>query len=172
MSINSNLDIDRVVAHEQVEPLMHCARMEMFSGRLDPATVPVDLQNFERNYLYPEGCMLLARQDQVSIGSIGYRSYDGRFPHLTLPAGKTVEVARLFVLPQWRRQGVARQLFTQLVEIAKAQGVRILYLHTHPFLVGAVEFWQSLGFEILERDLDPLWQTIHMVFCLEEIGKA
>lgn len=168
MSTISKFCIDRVVAHEEVEGLLHSARKEMFLGRMDPDNVPFDLQNFERNYLCPEGCMLLARQDQASIGSIGYRSYDGRFPHLALPAGNTVEVARLFILPQWRRQGVASQLFTQLVKIAMAQGVRVLYLHTHPFLVGAVEFWQSLGFEILERDPDPLWQTIHMVCCIED----
>lgn len=170
MSTISKLYIDRVVAHAQVEALLRRARMEMFPGRMDPDRVPVDLQHFEHNYLQPAGCMLLARQDQITIGTIGYRAYDGRFPYLDLPKGKTVEVARLFIFPQWRRQGVASQMFAHLLQIAKARGVEVFYLHTHPFLEGAVEFWQTLGFEILERDPDPLWQTIHMVCRLEGKG--
>lgn len=168
VSTISQLCIDRVVAHAQVEGLLRCARMEMFPGRMDPDCVPVDLQHFEHNYVAPVGCMLLVRQAQIAIGTMGYRPYDGRFPHLALPLEKTVEVARLFILPAWRRQGLASQMFAQLLPIAKGQGVRVLYLHTHPFLEGPVEFWQSLGFEILERDTDPLWQTIHMVCRLED----
>ena len=94
--------------------------------------------------------------------TIGYLPYDGRFPQLDYRGRKVVEVVRLFVLPAHRRAGLAAQLYRALLALAQADGVQLVYLHTHPFLPGAIEFWQRQGFEIIEVDADPVWQTTHM----------
>jgi GNAT superfamily N-acetyltransferase len=100
------------------------------------------------------------------IGTIAFRAYDGRFArlagHLAPAGGRVVEVVRLFVLPPWRRAGVAGALVAALTDEARARGVRLLYLHTQAFLDGALAFWQSQGFGVIDREADPLWQTIHM----------
>ncbi|XPS69267.1 hypothetical protein M3J09_001545 [Ascochyta lentis] len=76
---------------------------------------------------------------------------------------KTVEVLRLFVLPQHRRHGLAAALFQALKERAVAEGVQCMYLHTHPFLPGAIRFWEKQGFDVVRVDEeDRVWRTHHM----------
>ena len=94
--------------------------------------------------------------------TIACRDYDGRFAQLDFGPQKVVEVVRLFVAPQFRRSGVGQAMLDVLMHHALAQQVQVLYLHTHPFLQGALEFWQRQGFAVIEREEDPLWQTVHM----------
>lgn len=81
---------------------------------------------------------------------------------------KIVEVLRLFVLPEYRRHGLAASLFKALKDHAMASGVHFMYLHTHPFLPGAVRFWEKQGFHIVRVDEeDEIWRTHHMQIMLE-----
>lgn len=107
---------------------------------------------------------MLAAHDDVHglVGTIAWRAYDHRFAQLDFTGRRVVEVVRLFVAPECRRQGIADALFAALKEQTKGQGIDLLYLHTHPFLPGALEFWQRHGFAVICRDADPEWQTIHM----------
>ncbi|MBF5007351.1 GNAT family N-acetyltransferase [Diaphorobacter sp. NR2-3-3-1] len=135
----------------------------MFAERVDVDEIPADVRRFNEVYASGDGCMLAAwAEDDRVVASIAYRPYDGRFPHLNLMQGKVVEVVRLYVDPAWRRQGLAARLYAELRRLALEQGVQVFYLHTHPFLAGAEAFWRMQGFELLCRDADPVWQTIHM----------
>lgn len=96
------------------------------------------------------------------LGSIACRAYDQRFAHVRYPDQRVVEVVRLYVAPALRRQGLARALFLALQAHALDQGVQMLYLHTHSFLPGAIDFWRRIGFKLLGVDDDPVWQTTHM----------
>jgi GNAT superfamily N-acetyltransferase len=138
------------------------ARAGMFP-MLDPDVMPDDLQRFEDVYLAPEaGRFLIARHAGQLVGVIGYLPYDGRFPQLDYSGHKTVEVVRLFIAPDFRRMGLAARLFDALKAVAVEQGVEVLYLHTHPFLPGAISFWQRQGFAIDDIEDDPIWHTTHM----------
>ena len=141
------------------------ARSDMFGSRIDPQDVPADLQDFESYYLHPNGRMLAALDDTGRLlGAIAYRKYDRRFPHLQFEENKNiVEIVRLYVLPDARRSGLATQLFRTLQCEASERSCEILYLHTHPFLDGAIEFWKAHGFKIICRDADAVWQTVHMI---------
>ncbi|WP_455924196.1 GNAT family N-acetyltransferase [Pseudomonas putida] len=145
----------------QVLDFVLAAREVMFP-KLHDAPMPVDLAEFERVYVEGAGCFLIAREQGRIVGAIGYLPYDRRFPGLDYPGLKVVEVVRLFVLPEYRRGGLARALYAALQDAAHAAGVQVMYLHTHPFLAGAVEFWQRQGFEVVRVDPDPQWQTTHM----------
>ncbi|VVN43441.1 hypothetical protein PS624_05574 [Pseudomonas fluorescens] len=78
----------------------------------------------------------------------------------------------LFVVPSLRRSGVAGAIYRSLKDLALADGVEVIYLHTHPFLPGAIEFWQRQGFEIIDVDADPVWQTTHMHNVMSEIEES
>jgi GNAT superfamily N-acetyltransferase len=103
------------------------------------------------------------------IATIGYVPYDGRFTHLEhrFRGKKTVEVVRLYVLPQWRRCGIAAALFGELKKRAEGEGVQVLYLHTHPFLPGAVGFWEKSGFRVVHVEEERVWRTTHMELAVE-----
>lgn len=137
------------------------ARAELFP-KLDATGMPADLAHFEAIYVQGDGQFLVACDQGQIVAAIGYLPYDGRFPQLNYLGQKTVEVVRLFVLPAFRRLGLARALYLALEAQAKADRVAIMYLHTHPFLPGAIDFWLRQGFEVVDVDADPVWRTTHM----------
>ena len=100
------------------------------------------------------------------IATIGFVPYNYRFPHLDFRDMKVVEVVRLYVLPEWRRAGMGAELVDVLKRKALDEGIDCFYLHTHPFLPGAVSFWENRGFSILDVEEDPVWRTTHMQMML------
>ena len=137
------------------------ARDELFPT-LSATGIPHDLAQFEAVYLKGGGQFLIARADGQIVAAVGYRPYDSRFPQLDYRGCKTVEVVRLYVRPAFRRLGLAGQLYRSLEALAREADVKVVYLHTHPFLPGAIDFWRRQGFEVVDVEADPLWQTTHM----------
>lgn len=133
-----------------------------------------ELSTFSQTYLdSPDGAFFVAQADGVFVGSIAYAFYDYRFPHLHLGPERTVEVVRLYVAPAWRRTGLASKLFGALKQHACQAGVQRFYLHTHPFLPGATDFWERQGFSVMHVDDDPVWRTIHMELPIAEgVGRT
>ncbi|MGO3983211.1 GNAT family N-acetyltransferase [Pseudomonas sp. SAS7] len=149
------------VAIAEVVAFVDNARRELFP-MLAKAPLPHDLAHFAETYLDGAGCFLEARDDGRLVAVIGYVPYDHRFAQLDYHAGRVVEVVRLFVLPAYRRHGLAAALFGALRERAEQAGIDCLYLHTHPFLPGAIAFWERQGFAVVNVEQDPVWQTTHM----------
>lgn len=110
----------------------------------------------------PGSCFLEARDGQDLVAVIGYVPYNYRFSQFDYSHTKTAEVVRLYVLPQYRRCGLATTLFCALRERATQNKVACFYLHTHPFLPGAIKFWEKHGFQIKQVEDDPVWHTTHM----------
>lgn len=137
------------------------ARAELFP-KLSASGVPDDLARFEATYIQGDGRFLVVRHDDHIVAAIGYLPYDHRFPQLDYRDRNTVEVMRLFVLPAFRRFGLAGMLYRELEALARADGVEVMYLHTHPFLPGAIDFWVRQGFTVIDVDPDPVWQTTHL----------
>ncbi|MHA6195615.1 GNAT family N-acetyltransferase [Pseudomonas wadenswilerensis] len=138
------------------------ARARIFPMLAD-APMPADLADFAAHYQVPgAGRFLTARDAGRIVAAIGYLRYDHRFPQLDYHGRRVVEVVRLFVEPEYRRGGLGRRMYEVLKEMAREEGIEVLYLHTHPFLPGAVEFWQRQGFVVLEVEDDPVWRTTHM----------
>lgn len=162
-SLSHLISIQPVECLQEVDGFLCYARVQMFGARVSAQDTPADLLHFEQVYGDRGGRMWAAHDAQHGVvGSIAYRPYDGRFAQLDFGPQSVVEVVRLFVAPAWRRQGLAQALFATLQAHAQAHGVQVLYLHTHPFLPGALEFWERNGFAVLQREAEPVWQTIHM----------
>jgi GNAT superfamily N-acetyltransferase len=146
----------------QVVDFVMRARAEIFP-MLDPAHLPADLAQFARAYGGEGGGrFLIARRDGEIVAAIGYLPYDGRFAQLDYGHSRVVEIVRLFVIPEFRRSGLATTIYLALKDHARQQGVEVLYLHTHPFLPGALGFWERQGFRIVDVESDPVWRTTHM----------
>lgn len=145
----------------EVLAFVDSARRALFP-MLANAPLPRDLAQFAETYLDGEGCFLEARDDGRLVAVIGYLPYDHRFAQLDYRAEQVVEVVRLFVLPAYRRHGLAAALFSALRARAVQAGIGCLYLHTHPFLPGAIAFWERQGFAVVDVEQDPVWQTTHM----------
>lgn len=133
---------------------------------LDPMVPSFDLVDFDYYYI-KEGLFLQAQDTQGNtIGVIGMMPFKERFDYLTYQGQRAFEVARLFVEPNYRRQGVAQSLVKALKIKAKEKQAQVLYLHTHPFLTGAKEFWQTVDFCEFKTTQDGVFTTIHMQLVL------
>ncbi|GLH31653.1 N-acetyltransferase [Pseudomonas sp. BR1R-5] len=148
-------------AIDEVVAFVDSARRELFP-MLAHSPLPKDLAHFEATYLDGDGHFLEARDRGTLIAVIGYLPYDHRFHQLDYHGKRVVEIVRLFVLPEYRRNGLAAALFQALREHAVEAGVECLYLHTHPFLAGAIRFWERQGFTVINVEDDPVWRTTHM----------
>lgn len=126
--------------------------------------IPRDLQEFSSTYVDTTlGAFLQARTEQGElVGTIGMMKYDHRFPYFSFTGSKIVEVARLYVEPIYRKSGLGTALVQELKKIAKQQGIELLYLHTHPFLEGAYEFWLKQGFDLVLSCEESGFETLHM----------
>lgn len=131
---------------------------------LDNTKWPKDIQLFKEIYIEDKAAVFLQAKDDsgMLIGVIGMMTYDERFSYLDYKRYKTVEVARLFVEPKYRRTGLGSQLFSALLEVAKQKQIEMLYLHTHAFLTGAFEYWLKQGFQLECESQDGDFTTIHM----------
>lgn len=61
-------------------------------------------------------------------------------------SAEIAEVKRMYVRPEMRRKGVARQLMVTLEQIASDSGFRKIWLETGLPQVGAIRLYEQLGY--------------------------
>jgi GNAT superfamily N-acetyltransferase len=86
------------------------------------------------------------------------------------PSGTTAQLFRVYVRPEHRRCGLARELVVVATEfVADTPGYERLYLHTDTRIPGAEPFWRSMATEVHDdRDGDPIsFQTVHFEIPLD-----
>jgi len=86
------------------------------------------------------GTFVIARADGVAIGCGALRRRDE----------ETVEVKRMFVEPEVRGRGVARQILEHLETAARAMGARRLVLETGIYQDEAIGLYRSVGFSPID----------------------
>lgn len=63
----------------------------------------------------------------------------------------TVEIKRVFVKKEYRRQGLSRQIISQLENSAKSKGYRFAVLETGIKQHEAVSLYKSLGYTVIQN---------------------
>ncbi|PWW43883.1 acetyltransferase (GNAT) family protein [Paenibacillus pabuli] len=139
-------------------------RKEVFP-MMDHEKLPVDLEQFREHYLdSPDAVFLVAvTEDNQIVGSIGILPYDGRIEAVNgrYPEQSAAEIVKCYVDSKNRRYGIGSLLVRELENVVAELHYTTLYLHTHSFLPGAVDFWKRQGYVVVvEQDDD--WQTVHM----------
>jgi GNAT superfamily N-acetyltransferase len=92
------------------------------------------------DYAPPHGRLALAGIDGQAAGCVALRRFDAA----------RCEAKRLFVRPQFRNQGVGRQLLDWVMAEARAAGYREMVGDTMPVMEKALEMYDRLGFERTE----------------------
>ena len=73
------------------------------------------------------------------------------------------ELKRMYVRPQFRRQGLADLLVRQLINDAREIGYRRILMDTFPFLQSAIRLYRRHGFyEIPSYNGSPMEELIYM----------
>ena len=167
MNIQKLYTIKRIQEKDinQVIKFMMRIRKEVFP-MLSQDHLPFDLLHFNQYYLQKENAAVYAAffDDSTLLGTIGICPYDGRFEQLQKYYNQipTAEIVKCYIDPNYRRLGIGTKLFNEAIRFCCDVGFQKLYLHTHPFLPGAIPFWKARGFEERVAEDDPIWKTLHM----------
>lgn len=102
-----------------------------------------DLQRQYSRHNAVNGLLLVvvARMDDVPAACGAIRQHN---------AG-SVEIKRMFVAPEHRRQGLARQVLAELESAARSLGYGRAVLETGIKQVEAIGLYQSMGYQIIEN---------------------
>ena len=134
-------DYDQVIElYVQLEELHVQARPDCFSHRDKEKIYPKDA--FLHNLSYPGGLELGVFDGDRIVGILRATLWEESFMRKDL---KTVCLDNIFVLPSYRRRGIAAKLFTEVEAWAVEQGAVRLELHTWEFNKGAVAMYEAMG---------------------------
>jgi ribosomal protein S18 acetylase RimI-like enzyme len=93
----------------------------------------------------PEGVFLLIRRDGAPVAMGGWRRHDearsGR-----VPGERAVEIKRMYVAPEARGLGLARQLLAELERLAVAAGADWMVLESGQAQPEALSLYRSSGY--------------------------
>ena len=119
----------------------------LFREYADSLGIDLAFQGFEKEvaslpgkYAPPTGGIWLAEKDGQPAGCVAVRSLGGR----------TCEMKRLYVKPEFRGVGLGRTLAEAVLSTAAAMGYRRICLDTLPSMPSAIELYRQLGFVEVE----------------------
>ena len=87
-------------------------------------------------FAQPEGCFVVITDGEVTAAGGGFR----------LHSPGTCEVKRMWTHPDYRRQGLAARVLTDLEARASKAGYRRLILETGPRQPEAISFYENRGY--------------------------
>ncbi len=96
-----------------------------------------DLELLSKTYAAPTNAFFVAEKDRNVIGTCGVKS-DGP---------ETAILRRLFVDPQYRRQGVGQGLLKGAIDFCQKSGFREIMIRTSTHMEQAIRLCLSFGFQ-------------------------
>jgi putative acetyltransferase len=117
--------------------------------------IDAELDGLPGDYAPPRGALFVAEEDGHLLGTIGLRPLEEQACLAGAFDAKAAEMKRLFVRPDARGRGLAKQL----IAVALAEARRLEYseirLDTLPMMGDAQSLYASLGF----HDIAPYYHT-------------
>ena len=99
-----------------------------------------ELATLPGKYAAPAGGLLLALVEGHAVGCAAFRPFEGSI----------CELKRFFVLPEYRRHGLASELLSRILAKAADSGYDRAHLDTLQRLEAANSFYRRNGFEEIE----------------------
>ena len=95
-----------------------------------------DLADIEASYSSKGGCFFVLLDGAKIIGTVA----------LNRESASSCELCRMYLAPEYRRQGLGRLLLDKAVTEAKSRGYTEMHLKTAAVLVEAIRLYESIGF--------------------------
>lgn len=131
---------EMIVLYKQLDAFHAVARPDCFIHRDEEKIYPRDA--FIHNLSYPGGLELGAFEDGKLVGVVRTTLWEKSG---MVKGVKTVCLDDIYVLPDYRRRGVATKLFSEVERWAKDQGAIRLELHTWDFNKNAIAMYEAMG---------------------------
>ena len=84
---------------------------------------------------------LVCYENEIAVGIGAYKEYDS----------ETVEIKRMFTLPEYRGKGIASKILSELELWAKEEKYKFALLETGQLQKDAIYLYQKLGYKIIEN---------------------
>jgi putative acetyltransferase len=107
--------------------------------------IDAELAGLPGEYTPPRGALFVVPGNNSLAGMIGLRPFDGGI----------CEMKRLYVRPEARGRGLAKQLIAAVLDEARRLGYSEIRLDTLPMMGDAQALYVSLGFD----DIAPYYET-------------
>ena len=131
---------EMIVLYKQLDAFHADARPDCFIHRDEEKIYPREA--FIHNLSYPGGLELGAFEDGKLVGVVRTTLWEKSG---MVKGVKTVCLDDIYVLPDYRRRGVATRLFSEVERWAKDQGAIRLELHTWDFNKNAIAMYEAMG---------------------------
>jgi len=120
-----------------------------------------EVDNLEKLYGYPWGRLYIAYCDGKVCGSIGIKRMNDA----------ECELKRLYVKPEFRKQGIGNILVDKVIAEAKEIGYKAMFLDTLPFLKTAIKIYRQKGFvEIESYNGTPMEGLVYLKLELQNLN--
>lgn len=151
------LDIQKVItegpALESVKDLFRAYLGEL-NEDLCFQSFDTEIDNPLYKYSAPVGALFIAFYNAMPVGCIALQP---------LQEAHTCEMKRLYVVPDYRKIGVADALVKALLQEAQSLGYTTMKLDTLERLQAAIQLYQKFGFETVTAYYDnPLPNVVYM----------
>ncbi len=138
MTKKEDFSIEMVRSRKGIESVR-----QLFREYANSLPIDLDFQDFENelatlpgNYRAPAGDLLLAHMNLHPVGVVGFRALDTEI----------CEMKRLYVQPEFQRQGIGKVLAIRVIDEAKKRGYRIMRLDTLASMDAANFLYRELRF--------------------------
>ena len=118
-----------------------------------------ELAGLPGKFAPPEGRLIMAVTSEQPMGCAALRRIDEQ----------ACELKRMFVLPQFRGQGVGKALASKLIQDARTIGYECMRLDTGNFWAAAIQLYESLGFQRIEPHKD-IPEDLRKISIFMELG--
>lgn len=146
--------IERLAASD-IEGAREIVREYVLSLSIDLAFQGIDreLEDFPSVYAEPEGSFLVAKDGNRIVGCAGLKKLEDGI----------CEMKRLYVLDEYKGQGIGKRLVSRILEEGAAKGYRKIRLDTLRQMDAAQGLYRSLGFhEIPAYVFNPIEGAVFM----------
>ncbi|TQW01101.1 acetyltransferase [Cordyceps javanica] len=148
---SSTVLIRQAASPEDLAAVMECfhAYTEWLDEDLSHQNYASELAGLPGKYAPPTGSLLLAVDSEsgATLGCVALRSLELPSSHpKAKPGHRCAEMKRLFVYPESRGRRVAKKLLLELLQRAKDQGYKEVFLDTLARMEAAISLYKSEGF--------------------------
>lgn len=99
-----------------------------------------EIEDLRQMYGGKEGAIILCKENEVYIACIAIRKANE----------ETAELKRMFVKPDFQKQGIAKMLLDKSIDLAKIKNYNRIWLDTLNYMLPAIKLYKQYGFYEIE----------------------
>ncbi|SJZ98337.1 GNAT family N-acetyltransferase [Anaerorhabdus furcosa] len=115
-----------------------------------PSDIRINIDAYFKKHFYDGSCFGLVAEIEGKIIAKGLICVFEVLPDEFCPTGRLGKLYSIYTIPEFRGQGIMKELIEGLIRLSESKGVTNLYLTAEE---KAISLYQRLGFELLNNEM-------------------